>query len=334
MAQTFAAWGIRTLGQLAALPTKSLVARVGQSGFRLQAQARGEYSHLLVPAEEPADAALCESMELEHPVELLEPCSFCSATCWSRLPNAPRSVRWPSPRWKPAWCLNGTAPCGARPKHRRTVRPALPERDRHTLLKLIQLDLELHPPDAAVIALRVKACPARPQTAQQGLFAAQAPEAGRMEILLARLRNWLAKGAWVRRSCSTRTRPRHFESLTSSLAGYTTVKPHLHPASTLRRKHLPTRHLQATLRPCAWCVRRAPWQSTCMETLPLRWITRDGASSCNPAPAPGAPAEPGGRILPGAAKSGTLCSRNNPSAVCVWHTTRRALVRDWNLRLR
>ena len=75
-AQSFSAWGIHTLGQLAALPTKALVARVGQIGLRLQALARGEYSHLLVPTEEPADAALCESMELEHPVELLEPLLF------------------------------------------------------------------------------------------------------------------------------------------------------------------------------------------------------------------------------------------------------------------
>ena len=41
---------------------------------------------------------------------------------------------------------------------------------------------------AAVVALRIEAHPARPQSAQQGLFAAQAPEAGRLEILLARLR--------------------------------------------------------------------------------------------------------------------------------------------------
>jgi protein ImuB len=61
-AQTLAAWGIHTLGQLAALPTKSLVARVGQCGWGLQAQARGEYTHLLVPTAEPADAVLCESM--------------------------------------------------------------------------------------------------------------------------------------------------------------------------------------------------------------------------------------------------------------------------------
>ena len=48
----------------------------GAERFALQAQARGEYGHLLVPTEEPADAVLSESMELEHPVELLEPLLF------------------------------------------------------------------------------------------------------------------------------------------------------------------------------------------------------------------------------------------------------------------
>jgi protein ImuB len=40
----------------------------------------------------------------------------------------------------------------------------------------------------------MEAHPARPQTAQQGLFAAQAPEAGRLEILLARLRKLVGEG--------------------------------------------------------------------------------------------------------------------------------------------
>jgi len=68
------------------------------------------------------------------------------------------------------------------------VRPALPEWSYQTLLKLVQLDLELHPPEAAVIALHLVAQPARSQTVQQGLFTPQTPEAGRLEILLARLR--------------------------------------------------------------------------------------------------------------------------------------------------
>ncbi|PSH03878.1 MAG: hypothetical protein CXZ00_09855 [Acidobacteria bacterium] len=192
-AHTFETWGIHTLGQLAALPAKSLVARVGQSGLRLQALARGEYNHFLVPAEEPADAALCESRELEHPVELLAPLLFLLSQMLEQVLQ--RAAQRAQAIASLETCLildsnvsGGDTSYTKRPEHRRTVRPALPERDRHTLLKLIQLDLELHPPEAAVIGLRIEARPARPQTMQQGLFAAHAPEAGRLEILLARLR--------------------------------------------------------------------------------------------------------------------------------------------------
>jgi protein ImuB len=192
-AQTLAAWGIRTLGQLAALPTRSLVARMGQSGFRLQAQARGEYSHLLLPTAEPADAPLCESMELEHPVELLEPLLFLLSQMLGQVTERAAQRALAIASVETCLVLDG-ANNSVRSEHRRTVRPALPERDRHTLLKLIQLDLELHPPEAAVIALRIEAHPAPPQRAQQGLFAAQAPEAGRLEILLARLRKLVGEG--------------------------------------------------------------------------------------------------------------------------------------------
>jgi protein ImuB len=172
---------------LAVLPTKSLVARVGQIGFYLQAQARGEYDHLLVPTEEPADAPLSESIELDHPVDLLEPLLFLLSQMLEQIMQraAQRALAIASVEA----CLVLDDPAHDAPReHRRTIRPTLPERDRLTLLKLIQLDLEMHPPVAAVIALRIEAHPARPQTAQQGLFAAQAPEAGRLEILLARLR--------------------------------------------------------------------------------------------------------------------------------------------------
>jgi len=190
-AATFGAWGIHTLGQLAALPRQALVARLGQSGLYLQQQARGECKHLMVPAEEPADAALTESLELEHPVELLEPLLFLLSQMLEQVMQraAQRALAIASVET----CLVLDGPSfestdTPRREQRRLVRPALPERDRLTLLKLIQLDLELHPPEAAVIALCITAQPARPQTAQQGLFAAQAPEAGRLEILLARLR--------------------------------------------------------------------------------------------------------------------------------------------------
>jgi len=197
-AQTLAAWGIHTLGQLAALPTRALAARLGQGGLRLQAQARGEYNHLLRPTEEPPDALLCEAVELEHPVELLEPLLFLLSHMLERVLQRAAQRALAIAAVETCLVLEGNALDGAsnpaarpehrRPEHRRTVRPALAERDRPTLLKLLQLDLEMHPPPGAVVALRIVAHPARPQTAQQGLFTAQAPEAGRMEILLARLR--------------------------------------------------------------------------------------------------------------------------------------------------
>jgi len=198
MAQTLAAWGIRTLGQLAALPARPLAARLGQSGIRLQAQARGEYRHLLAPAEEPADAPLCESIELEHPVELLEPLLFLLSRMLEQITGraAQRSLAIASIELCLLVDANPPAPRSEdrRTEDRRTIRPAIPERNHRTLLKLLQLELELHPPVAAVVGLHIQAHPARPQTAQPGLFAAQAPEPGRLEILLARLRKLVGEG--------------------------------------------------------------------------------------------------------------------------------------------
>ena len=192
-AATLDAWGIHTLGQLAALPARALAARLGQSGLLMQAQARGQYPHLLVPEEEPADAPLCESMELEHPVELLEPLLFLLSQMLEQVTQRAAQRALAIASVETCLVLDGPAHDAPR-EHRRTVRPTLPQRDRLTLLKLIQLDLELHPPEAAVIALRIVAHPARPLAAQQGLFAAQTPEAGRLEILLARLRKLVGEG--------------------------------------------------------------------------------------------------------------------------------------------
>lgn len=182
--QTFATWGVHTLGQLAALPLKSLVARIGQDGHRLHLIARGAYDHLLVPEEAPADAPLVERVELEHPVELLEPLLFLLSRTLEDLTRraAERALAIASVET----CL--VLDDAKQPKHRRAIRPAFPERDHHTLLKLIQLDLELHPPQAPVAAFELCVQPARRQKVQQGLFAPQSPEAGRLEVLMARLR--------------------------------------------------------------------------------------------------------------------------------------------------
>jgi nucleotidyltransferase/DNA polymerase involved in DNA repair len=76
-------WGVHNLRAFAALPTVAVAERLGQEGVRLQKMARGEGSGDLVPAEPPLH--FVESMELEHPVELLEPLAFIFARLLEQL---------------------------------------------------------------------------------------------------------------------------------------------------------------------------------------------------------------------------------------------------------
>jgi protein ImuB len=197
-AQILTAWGVRTVGQLAALPLKPLIARMGQDGHRLHQMARGAYDHLLVPEQDAADAELVERVELEAPVELLEPLLFLLSRALEQLTQRAAERALAIAAVETCLVLEDAAhrklQNDPRSEHRRTVRPALPERDYHTLLKLVQLDLELHPPPSGVVGFTMRAWPGRAQKVQQGLFAAQAPEAGRLEVLLARLRKLVGEG--------------------------------------------------------------------------------------------------------------------------------------------
>src|ERR1700733_6651929 len=67
-------WGIRTFGELANLPPLGVAARLGDEGVYLQSLARGEGHRQLRPLEDPLQFE--EAMELEYPVDLLEPLSF------------------------------------------------------------------------------------------------------------------------------------------------------------------------------------------------------------------------------------------------------------------
>jgi protein ImuB len=61
------------------------------------------------------------------------------------------------------------------------------------LLKLVQLDLEMHPPSAGIVGLELHAQSAAPYQAQHGLFLPQAPEPGQLEVMLARMRKLLGE---------------------------------------------------------------------------------------------------------------------------------------------
>ena len=76
-AETLALWGIRTLGELAALPEAELIARLGQSASIGRNLALGTHTHTFQPIE--AAFSLQEFCEFETPVEQMDSLLFVGA---------------------------------------------------------------------------------------------------------------------------------------------------------------------------------------------------------------------------------------------------------------
>jgi protein ImuB len=74
------------------------------------------------------------------------------------------------------------------PIHRLSIQPALPSVDRKFLLKLLQLEIAAHPPQAAVQSMTMTAEAGQSSKVQLGLFAPQTPEPSRLDVTIARLK--------------------------------------------------------------------------------------------------------------------------------------------------
>lgn len=177
---TLTRWGVRTLGQLAKLPDQALVSRLGRQGQHLQLLARGQAEHLLVP-EEPV-FQLREATLLDQPVELLESLLFIISPL---LETAIRKAK------EHAYALRAVSlvlELERSKSHSVHVQPATPTQNRDALLKLLNLELQAHPPQAGIMGVTLEAEATQPVKAQRGLFQAQFPEPDRLDLLLARLR--------------------------------------------------------------------------------------------------------------------------------------------------
>lgn len=179
-AETFALWGIHTLGMLAELPEKALIARMGQVGKRLRQFARGEMPHLFLPIE--PTSVLEERIELDTAVELLNSLLFVVGVMLEQLILRVKARILALASVTIILSLEGGR------SHTRTVRPALPTNDRQLWIKLLHLDLEAHPPQAAIMSLALTAEPGNTSKVQLGMFSSQLPEPARLDVTLARIR--------------------------------------------------------------------------------------------------------------------------------------------------
>ena len=186
--ETLNRWGIRNLRALAALPEIALTERLGQQGVRLQQLARGAASRTLIPVEAPL--LFEEAIELEHPIVLLEPLAFLLNRLLEQLCARLGSRALATQELRLTLDLESFSNQQSKINNQqftRTLRLPLPMLDPKVFLKLLQLDLNAHPPGAPIIKIHLSAEPARPRSAQGGLFLPPSPEPEKLELTLARI---------------------------------------------------------------------------------------------------------------------------------------------------
>lgn len=173
--ETLEMWGVRTLAEFARLPEKGIAERMGERGLRLHRMARGAIDRPLKP--QKIEIPYEESIEFDHPLELLEPLlltlgRFLNDLCGllDRRSMSAGALRI---------TLNRTE---------RELRLPFPTRDPKFLLKLLQHDLEAHKPDEPVKKIVLRIVPVEPRRVQHDLFEPSAPEPEKLELTLGKIR--------------------------------------------------------------------------------------------------------------------------------------------------
>jgi len=176
---TLQQWGIRRIGDLAALPARAVGTRLGPEGVLLVRRARGEDEHPLGPR--PTPLLFEEGTEWDYGIESMEPLLFVFRGLLERL-TARLTVRG-------FLCgdLRLSLRLATRGRDERAITVAAPSNEVKSLLALVRLHLEMHPPTAAIEGLQLRALPERLRAAQLDLFRPNGPAPARLAVTLARL---------------------------------------------------------------------------------------------------------------------------------------------------
>lgn len=172
-------WGLKTCKDLAALPESGIMERLGMPGVYLRKLALGRLNRpLRIAAQETGYE---ERMDLEHPLDRLEPLLFLFGRVLSHLCGRLRSQSQAARMLETQLFLDGKEEC------RCNLEFPVPLSESRAMLKLLQLHLERHSPGAPVLgfALRIEAV--EPRRIQSGLFLPPRPEPDKLQVTLARI---------------------------------------------------------------------------------------------------------------------------------------------------
>ncbi len=183
---TLTRWGLRNLEDIAALPPLGLAERLGEEGLRLYNLAHGRRNRPLKLA--PPPTSYEERLEVEHPVSELEPLMFLLGRLLQEICRRLEAQSMAANR------ITATLRLAGGNTYTRILELPVPQAESRTLLKLMQLDLEAHPPPAPVEGVTLALSPAPPRRAQGGLFLPQAPEPEKLQVTLARLEHLAGQG--------------------------------------------------------------------------------------------------------------------------------------------
>ena len=172
-------WGLTTIGEFAVLPASQLSARLGATGLAHQRLARGIDPRPLVP--DPAVRRFLGTFELEWPVDTLEPLSFVFARVLDPLTGALERAD------RAGVALHLHLRLADRTTYTRTLSLPAPMRDAKVLRTLLLLDLESHPPAAAVDVVTIEIDPAPGRIVQYSLLERPVPSPETLATLIARL---------------------------------------------------------------------------------------------------------------------------------------------------
>lgn len=192
MLETFERWGIRDFRGLAVLPEVALSQRLGQEGLRLQKLAQGRTERTIVPTEPTIKFE--ESIELEDAIELLEPLAFILNRLLEQICTRLAARSLAANELRLTLELTGHEDQSideqeqSKSIYQRRFQFPVPMQDSRTFLKLLQLDLAVHPPSGPVKKVLIAAEPAPPRFAQSELFLPRGPAPERLELTLARIR--------------------------------------------------------------------------------------------------------------------------------------------------
>ena len=178
-------WGLKTCEDLAALPECGVAERLGNAGIYLRNLACGKI-HRPLQIHAPL-TSYEERMELEHPLDLLEPLLFLLSRVLGELCRRLRSQS------RAARILEAQLELEEHKQYRCELEFPVPLDDSQTVLKLLQLHLERHSPEAPIVAFTLRVEPAEPRRVQGGIFLPPTPPADKLQITLARIAGMVGK---------------------------------------------------------------------------------------------------------------------------------------------